>query len=213
MAYGTNAPWGLKAVKTLSAAENCGVVSTLPINIAPGATTFSIFEGDLVAVLNGYLVSYYQIISGAPNTQTAPVIGVFKGCSYKNKDTSLVDYASPAQNHFLKNTQTLGDVNPIGYFYEDPNFLYDGQVLASGVDQTMVGDSANVNFQTAGGDVIGNTDGTSKMTIDLGNMGGGVQRPLRIRSVVDNAFNKPGVNYNNALVVIGNHKWRTSPAV
>jgi hypothetical protein len=218
MAYGVNAPWGMQVQNSITGAPWTGQLQTL--EIASGYNN-NIFAGDLVGIdATGYLVNYYTIIAAAnvdQSVQTAPPVGVFAGCSYQSGNTASVDFASPGRPYWPANTITNQGLPAIGFFISDPNAVFDIQsVGGSGFNQATVGAQIPVLYQVdAANLVVGNTKtGLSSMGANVATKAGAAgNQPLTTIKLTPVPGNVPNLQYNNALVMIRNHYYRTAPVV
>ena len=133
MAYGTNAPFGLRPVKSISG--GCWAEQTNPYRIAAsadGTTTSarSIFQGDLV-VWNataanqggGTITAYDYDTDGAAGDNATPVIGVFVSCEYFLPSGELVQ-----ANYWPASTMVKAGSDITAFVTDDPSVLYNVQV-------------------------------------------------------------------------------------
>lgn len=137
MAYGVNAPFGLRPVASINGGSWTEKTNQYYIYASDdGATTYtsSIFTGDPV-VFNTKsttgsaqfgTISVYSpnFTDGTPSTfSTTPILGVFQGCEYTDTTGKLVQSAYwPGATKVLKGTQIKA------FVIDDPNVVFDVQV-------------------------------------------------------------------------------------
>jgi len=176
MAYGTNAPFGLRALYSL----NGGTwVEKLTAYEIPSGYNKSIFTGDLVtfntvlgaASVNApnvvtkiglYLPIYTQNNAGNANTfaNAIPIVGVFQGCEYVDAITKVPTFSK----YYPANTQVVTGTPIIAYVNDDPNVVWDVQI------STPINATANGAFAVSGADTAApifpgvNSDATPRPT-------------------------------------------------
>jgi hypothetical protein len=149
MAYGVNAPFGLRPISSITGGTWTEKVNEYYIYASTdGATTYgtSIFTGDPVvftptaanivggtanASVGGFITRYLpNFTDGTPSTFSAlPLLGVFVGCEYfstVNGTNNLIK--SP---FWPASTQVIGGTLIKAYVIDDPNVVYDIQVSSS----------------------------------------------------------------------------------
>lgn len=160
MAYGTNAPFGLRPLNSIVGGSWTEKVNEYEIYAsADGLTTYStsIFTGDPVqwgtslagTAANGSISTIQRWLSpytggNTPGTFTdLPILGVFMGCRYvaANAVSSTPVQVSP---YWPASTQVKAGTKIIAYILDDPTVLYDIQV-SSHIDAGDVGGGV-VNF-------------------------------------------------------------------
>lgn len=134
MAYGTNAPFGLKPLNSTAQTERLSTYY-IPAS-ADGATTYNanIFTGDLV-VFNktnasaGSGMNMIQVYvtnpdaNGAGSSTADPVLGVFAGCKYTNAQGTRVE-----SGYWPASTQVMPGSKIEALVYDDPNTIFEVQV-------------------------------------------------------------------------------------
>lgn len=148
MAYGVNAPFGLRPVASINGGDWTEKTNSYNIyTSADGATTYnaSIFTGDPVVwnptLVQAGTISVYLPARGVatPGTYSAlPLLGVFMGCNYTDRTTGLA-IQSP---YWPASTQVKAGTPIIANVIDDPNVVYDIQVSTPG------NVLANANFPT-----------------------------------------------------------------
>lgn len=160
MAYGTNAPFGLRPLNSIAGGSWTEKVNEYEIYAsADGATTYatSIFTGDPVAwglsmgatpAADGLIGTIARYVPGfadaTPSTfSTVPVLGIFMGCVYEaaNSISSTPTQVSPywpASTHVKPGTKIKA------YVLDDPNVLCDIQV-STHIDAGDIG-AGVINF-------------------------------------------------------------------
>jgi hypothetical protein len=148
MAYGVNAPFGLRPVASINGGDWTEKTNSYLIYASDdGATTYngSIFTGDPVVwnptLAQAGTISVYLPARtvGTPGTYSAlPILGVFMGCIYTDRTTGLAIQSPywPASTVVKKGTPIIAHV------IDDPNVVYDIQVSTPG--DVL----ANANFPT-----------------------------------------------------------------
>lgn len=213
MAYGSNQPWGLRAVKYLSGSPFTGNVDPYPIQ---SGYANNIFLGDPVVLYQGYVVSWYDTAVVA-NRLTCPFLGVFNGCSFQVSGAANVDPASPGEKYWPAGQVTVGAKPGIASIITDPNVVYNVQCNTN-VTQAQIGGTAALATTIAGAFpaniVNGNTNtGYSVAYLDGGTTAnpGTATANLVIRGFVPVPGNTTGVTYNNLEVLIQNHRFGSRP--
>jgi len=197
MAYGTNAPFGLRPVSYLGSGP-----IPCPQNSYFVAYNYAtaLFTGDPVTLLAD------GTIGRATGANNGPVSGVFAGVQYYDVNNNLVNlpyWPNPAP-------PTFRNQNPVAFVLDDPNILYDiqaGNAAGSGgagILQVDLFSNATIGFGTAGSTVSGQS-GAVLLAID--NTATSPLKILRLTPVPGNAF---GVNYNNVIVQINDNPLRGS---
>lgn len=158
MAYGTNAPFGLRPLNSIAGGSWTEKVNEYEIYAsADGATTYntSIYTGDpvqwglsmgatpavdgLIGTIARYNPTYTD---GTPATFAAtPILGVFMGCRYTaaNAVSSTPVQVSP---YWPAGSQVKAGTKIIAYILDDPNALFDIQI------------STNINVGDVGGGTV-----------------------------------------------------------
>lgn len=144
MAYGTNAPFGLRPMNSLAGGSWTEKVNEYKIYAsADGTSTYavSLFTGDPVqwgtsvattpttTGLVGTIALYSPTFADAtPSTfSTVPILGIFMGCRYQaaNSVSSTPYIASP---YWPASAQVKPGTSIIAYVLDDPNVIFDIQV-------------------------------------------------------------------------------------
>lgn len=132
MAYGVNAPFGLRPISSINGGSWTEKVNEYFISAsADGATTYAsnIFTGDPVifnptaANQGGGTIARYRFNSDFDNPDNAvSVLGVFQGCRYTDINGKLVQSAYwPASTRVQAGTKIIASV------IDDPSVVYDIQ--------------------------------------------------------------------------------------
>jgi len=144
MAYGTNAPFGLRPMNSLAGGSWTEKVNEYKIYAdSTGTSTYavSLFTGDPVQWGTSILASVTTLGSAGtialyaptfadatPSTfSTVPILGVFMGCRYQaaNSVSSTPYIASP---YWPASAQVKPGTAIIAYVLDDPNVIFDIQV-------------------------------------------------------------------------------------
>ena len=137
MAYGTNAPFGLRPFSSISGGSWTEKTNEYYIYAsADGATTYgtSIFTGDPViynpvlatTLTSGPTIARYPIDTATVVNEVTPVVGVFMGCEYLSTVTGV--------NNLIKSpywpaaTQVVPGSKIKAFILDDPDVVYDIQV-------------------------------------------------------------------------------------
>lgn len=207
MAYGVNAPFGLKPSVMNTGAPWNGQTNTYLI--ASGYAT-SLFTGDPVKQLNNGTIGIGVAGTG--------IIGVFMGCQYVDSNGNY--QFSP---YWPASTTTRNSVAATAFVVDDPTVLFDIQVTTSdanvhvaSVSQADLNKNANFVFGVAGS----TRSGQSGASLDAATIATTVDLSLKILRVTPaftnqagtltsgNAYtggqNILGLLYNNVLVQINN---------
>lgn len=211
MAYGSNQPWGLQAVKTITGAPWNGQTSSYRIQ---SAYQNNIFKGDLVYLVDGYIHNLSDLqVAAYP---TAQAIGVFNGCSFQTTTaTNPIDPSSPGRQYWPAGTITANNMDAICDIIDDPNVIFNIQCGAVGASPTNIGATYSVSYQYLGASTTnpnGNTQtGTSLVTLNITGSGQTANANLRVLRLVPASGNDYGIPYNNVEVLIQNHSFAQRP--
>ncbi len=194
MAYGTDAPWGLRPYKTSNGALWNGQANVYPI--ASGYAT-SIFTNDPVYVTGtGNLII---AVAGAGN----PIFGVFQGVRYYAANGTYTFSA-----YWPANTVIQANTTVEALVIDDDNVIYD--VQSNNVTGVLAADIFN-NADLAAGQ--GNTTtGLSGWTLDQTQIGNGATKQVKILALTPvTVLTPPGGRpgnvfgpFDNVLVSINN---------
>ncbi len=186
MAYGKNAPFGLRPI--MSNSGGSWTEKTTEYNIyvsADGTSSYatSIFTGDPVAwgtslaatpTTNGLVGTIVRwnpaLASAAPSTFTnVPILGVFMGCEYQ----SVSDGRLKESPIWPASTQVIPGTTIKAYILDDPATIFDIQVSTSiaAAANAFVGRPVFPNTNATGGGVFPKSGGFGRL-FGL-NIGGG----------------------------------------
>ncbi len=207
MAYGTNGPFGLRALNNNTGSN--WVERSTAYNIpntggnAPVGYGVSIFQGDLVRLspvatevntINLYLPVFTQTTANAANTfaQAYPALGVFQGCTYYDTSNKL-----QRERFWPANTAIYPGTTITAYVNDDPNVVWEVQastyINASAAD--FAGGSA---AGTSASPFSPGTSGTAAKTSGIGSnfsiMGGG---GINFNTIPIDPANPTGEKYTN----------------
>lgn len=203
MSYGVNSPQGLQPFRYLNGALWNGQQSTYRIDPTVPQTFFT---GDPVSIdAGGFLVPGEH----APNT----TVGVFNGCRFLvrgGNDNAPLDF--PLWN----NQATLpAGTYVTAYVIDDPNVLFNVQVNNFAPNGIVVQDiGKNIDYAVgAGGSLI---TGQSGYVLDYATLDNLATRDLTVYDITP-VIGNPGVStasseFNNALVLINNHRFKAGVA-
>lgn len=133
MAYGVNAPFGLRPISSINGGSWTEKTNEYYISAsADGTTTYAsnIFTGDPV-IFNpvaanqggGTIARYGFNTDGNAGTNTASVVGVFTGCKYTDVNGNEI-----TSNHWPAGTQVQAGTKITASVIDDPSVVYDVQV-------------------------------------------------------------------------------------
>ena len=225
MAYGSNQPWGLQAIKTTTGAPWNGQTSSYLIQ---SGYANNIFKGDLVFLgADGYIHNLSEItlnlVNNVPTLQQSQAIGVFNGCSFSTTTaTNPIDPSSPGRSYWPAGTVTLNGVPATCDIIDDPSVIFNIQsniTGGAGIPSNAQGATAGVVYdysKTVSPNPTGNFQtGISNMTLDVASIAllgaNAAANPLgnlRILRFVPTPPNAPGIPYNNVEVLIQNHSFQ-----
>ena len=175
------APYGFKAVSEFGGLPYAGSTRMYPIATAYGT---SLFNGDIVQLSGGTIVTTTMSAASSPATPVAGTLGIFVGAEYVNSSSQTVrgQYwpASTVSN------------NAVGYVIDDPRTLFKAAVVAQGtslsntastigyVNQTFVGTNMYAVTGTAGN----TTTGDSAMAVSGAVVSSGTSGNTRIATLL-----------------------------
>ena len=175
------APYGFKAVSEFGGLPYAGSTRPYPIATAYGT---SLFNGDIVQLSGGTIVTTTMSAASSPATPVAGTLGIFVGAEYVNSSSQTVrgQYwpASTVSN------------NAVGYVIDDPRTLFKAAVVAQGtslsntassigyVNQTFVGTNMYAVTGTAGN----TTTGDSAMAVSGAVVSSGTSGNTRIATLL-----------------------------
>ena len=197
MAYGTNAPNGLRPVKKLDGSAWTGQTNSYPIASAYGT---SIFKGDPVTILADGTLGI--------GVAGAACVGVFWGCQYI-PSTGGLPVNSP---NWVASTATQNSATALAYVIDDPDVIFSIQETngagAAGTPVALADVGLNANFavgtgSTATGNSGASLDNTTENTTATLN--------LKILGLDPYPGNAVG-SFANWLVSLQNHRFRTGVA-
>lgn len=211
MSYGVNAPFGFQPRQYLDGSLWTGQESEYLINgnITGGGTSYatSIFTGDLVKLaVDGTI----QKCAAGDAT-----IGVFVGVKYYDSTNTFQSFP-----YWNASTPTYLAQNPTALVIDDPNVLFDAQVVGTGlvtgnINTINIGingngtyqSDLNYNYNIAVG--TGNTiSGQSGAYIDMTTQATTATLQMKLIRLTPRPGNNFGVAYNNGLFLINNHIYK-----
>jgi hypothetical protein len=192
MAYGTNAPNGLRPVKKLDGSCWTGQTTSYPVASAYGT---SLFKGDPVTVLADGTLGIATAGSAA--------VGVFWGVQWIDANGTIRN-----EPYWPASTATKGSVPATAFVIDDPNVVFTIQESngagAAGTPIALTDVGLNANFAIGtGSTATGNSGATLNNTTEADTS----TLNLKILSLDPYPGNAVG-NFANWLVVINNHRYR-----
>lgn len=194
MSNGTNTPFGLRPVRTLTGApltDGCGLVCS----IATGYAT-NLIPGDPVVFSGTASASGYPgIIRGAAGVTN---LGIFGSILQITKNPPELYAQIPS---WPASTATTGET--LCLVYTDPNLVYEVQTTATGIVAANVG--LNANWIVNEGSLTTNLSGVALDQASLDVTATLNMKVIGLAKITGNAF---GNTYNIAEVVINNHLFK-----
>ena len=192
MAYGTNAPNGLRPKRKLDGSAWTGQTNRYPV--ASGYGT-SLFKGDPVTVLADGTLGI--------GVAGSPIVGVFWGVIWT--DANGVVRNEPV---WTASTTTRGSVAAQAFVIDDPNVIFTIQESngagAAGTPLALTDVGLNANFAVGTGSTV---TGDSGATINNTTEDVTATLNLKILGLDPEPGNAVG-NFANWLVSINNHRYR-----
>lgn len=198
MAYGSgvNSPNGLVPVRHLNGSTWNEQTNQYRIT---SAYATSIGQGDLVSLDALGVITKTAIAAGGAGN---PVVGVFWGCKYKDS-TGKEIYS----NSWVANTAVTGGY-ATAYVIDSPDVLFSVQVGGAALTLLVTDLYCNYDFVIGAPNSVGVS--TSYLNLNSATLAPGLPtynlKAYDLDKRVDNAF---GVNYNNALVLLNNHSYKS----
>jgi xanthosine utilization system XapX-like protein len=130
------APYGFKAVSEFGGLPYSGSTRMYPIATAYGT---SLFNGDIVQLSGGTIVTTTMSAASSPATAVAGTLGIFVGAEYTNSSSQIVrgQYwpASTSSNY------------AVGYVIDDPRTVFKAVMVAQGT--SLSNTAATVGYANA----------------------------------------------------------------
>lgn len=183
----TNAPFGFKAVRTITGAKQP------QHEIREGA----IPSGYGTAIYQGQMIKLATTGAIQPAAAGDRILGAFVGVEFV--DTSG---AVKTQSYWPANQTLLSGTSATVYYYSDPDIVYEVQCDGS-LAATSVGDQADLSNATAANTVAGTSQSTLSSSL-AGAAGNAQFRILQLSPRVDNAW---GDSYTVVHVQISEHQY------
>ena len=175
------APYGFKAVSEFGGLPYAGSTRMYPIATAYGT---SLFNGDIVQLSGGTIVTTTMSAASSPATPVAGTLGIFVGAEYTNSSSQIV-----RGQYWPANTSSN---YAVGYVIDDPRTVFKAAVVAQGtslsntastigyVNQTFVGTNMYAVTGTAGN----TTTGDSAMAVSGAVVSSGTSGNTRIATLL-----------------------------
>lgn len=197
MAYGTNAPYGLKPIRTISGSNWNSQLNTYQISNDANAFTTSLYSGDPVALATA-------TVSQAPYNGTATaLVGVFIGAIYTDTNGTV-----QFQAYVLNGISFLANTTPTAYVVDDPHVIFQVQGDNAGVVATGIGQNVNLgnSAQNAGNSNLGQSTFTLT-TAGIGNPGTTATLSVKILRLAGTVTQNLSLPYYEFEVLINNHMY------
>lgn len=192
MAYGTNAPWGLKPNRYANGSPYIGSTNQYPIT--SGYAT-SIFTGDPVISLSDGTIGI--------GVAGSAIRGVFMGVKYT--DTTGTFKFFP---YWPASTTVQTGSSIVALIVDDPNIVVDVQETngsgAAGTPLALADVNLNANFYVGAGNT---SNGLSGTTVNNATENTTATLNLKILGLTPNPTNVVG-NFANWLCAINNHEFK-----
>jgi hypothetical protein len=199
MAYPTvSAPYGLQPINRIDGMPYAGATQQLPI-----ASTYNtaIFDGDIVALVNGNIVKSLVTSNVSTNSSTA-TFGVFVGCQYVNGQGQTVQ-AQYYPGNAAASSAIAYVVNDASAAYKVA-ITYSSNTTVTTANASIVG--ANMTIRQGTGST---TTGDSAVSVvaPVSGEGNSSVLPVRVVAVVPetatsaNAFTEVVVKLNNPQII------------
>lgn len=197
MAYGTNAPNGLRPVKKLDGSAWTG--QTRPYPIASGYAT-SLFKGDPVTVLADGTLGI--------GVAGSAIVGVFWGVQYIPANGGL----PVNQPYWAASTTTQNTATATAFVIDDPTVLFTIQESngagAAGTPLALADVGLNANFAVGTGSTATGNSGAS-----LDNTTENTTATLNLKIIELDPYQGNAVgNFANWIVSINNHRYASGVA-
>ena len=115
------APYGFKAVSEFGGLPYAGSTRPYPIATAYGT---SLFNGDIVQLSGGTIVTTTMSAASSPATAVAGTLGIFVGAEYTNSSSQIV-----RGQYWPANTSSN---YAVGYVIDDPRTVFKAVMVAQG---------------------------------------------------------------------------------
>jgi len=115
------APYGFKPVSEFGGLPYAGSTRMYPI---ASAYSTSLFNGDIVQLSGGTIVTTTMSAASSPGTAVAGTLGIFLGAEYTNSSSQIV-----RGQYWPANTVSN---NAVGYVIDDPRVVFKAAVVAQG---------------------------------------------------------------------------------
>ena len=115
------APYGFKAVSEFGGLPYAGSTRMYPIATAYGT---SLFNGDIVQLSGGTIVTTTMSAASSPATPVAGTLGIFVGAEYTNSSSQIV------RGQYYPASTTSNAM--VGYVIDDPRTVFKAVMVAQG---------------------------------------------------------------------------------
>lgn len=234
MSYGTNSPQGFQPYRYLNGTLYTGSQTAYLIrgNVNNTGVSYgtTINKGDLVTLdsalaavggrNSGTIIRYTTAFGSSAGVG---VLGTFQGCQYYDAN-NVLQYS----DRWVASTQTYLNSNPVAFVADDPNLLYNVQVVGGAhtppdeaapitLSLNTINISEATSFMSDLGfnynliDVqpaAGDNRGLSVESLDLFTQASTATLPLKLLFLTPQTKNNFGLLFNNGLVMINNHVWK-----
>ena len=195
MAYPTvSAPYGLKPINRFDGVAYAGATQQLPI-----ASTYNtaIYDGDIVALVNGNIVKSLVTSNVSTNSSTA-TFGVFVGCQYVNTQGQTVQAQYYPGNAAATNATAYVVMDPVAEY--KVAVTYSGNATVTACNASVVG--SNLQVRQGTGSATTGDSGVSAVLPTTGT-GNAAALPLRVVAVVPETA-PTATTYSEVIVKLNN---------
>jgi hypothetical protein len=152
------APYGFKAVSEFGGLPYAGSTRMYPIATAYGT---SLFNGDIVQLSGGTIVTTTMSAASSPATPVAGTLGIFVGAEYTNSSSQIV------RGQYYPASTTANSM--VGYVIDDPRVVFKAVMVAQGTslsntastigyaNATFIGTNLYAVTGTAGNTITGDS--------------------------------------------------------
>jgi len=175
------APYGFKAVSEFGGLPYAGSTRMYPIATAYGT---SLFNGDIVQLSGGTIVTTTMSAASSPATPVAGTLGIFVGAEYTNSSSQIVrgQYwpASTSSNY------------AVGYVIDDPRVVFKAVMVAQGTSLSNTASTVGyanatfigTNLYAVTGTAGNTTTGDSAMAVSGAVVSSGTSGNTRIATLL-----------------------------
>ena len=190
------APYGFKAVSEFGGLPYSGSTRMYPIATAYGT---SLFNGDIVQLSGGTIVTTTMSAASSPATAVAGTLGIFVGAEYTNSSSQII------RGQYYPASTTSNAM--VGYVIDDPRTVFKAVMVAQGTSLSNTASTVGyanatfigTNLYAVTGTAGNTTTGDSAMAVSGAVITSGTSGNTRIATLLP--FRMIGVVQDTAVVV------------